>query len=108
MAPIQEGGRRGKPIICSDIEPAREDAKLLDMDICFFDPNDPEDIARRIVDFENDIDRYRSSSERASRLIRCINASYTGRCYAEVLSSAAGLSGKPDWAPFRRPGEDAD
>lgn len=102
-AVIQEGGMCGKPIICSDIEPAREHAKLFNMDVCFFDPYNPEDIANKIIGFEHDIDHYRESSIKASAVIGLINDKYMGKCYSDIFSYAAGQAAKPQWAPFLKP-----
>ncbi|HRX87452.1 MAG TPA: glycosyltransferase, partial [Phycisphaerae bacterium] len=103
MATLQEGGAAGKPALCADIAPARAHAKLLNMDVCFFDPRDPDDIARKILAFERDAERYVTSAERVRDVIRGFDAAYTGSCYAEILSHAAGFSGIPAWAPYRPP-----
>ena len=103
MAAIQEGGMCGKPILCADIEPAREHAKLFNMDVCFFDPNSPEDIAEKLIEFERNINHYRESSAKASSVIRLISKKYMGRCYSDVFSYAAGQAPKPQWAPFLDP-----
>lgn len=103
MAIIQEGGMCGKPILCSDIEPAREHAKLFNINVCFFDPYNPEDIANKIIEFENDIDRYTDSSIKASAVIGLINYKYMGKCYSDIFSYAAGQATKPQWAPFLNP-----
>lgn len=103
MAAIQEGGICGKPIICSDIPAAREHARLFDMDVCFFDPNDPEDMAKKILEFEKHIEFYRRSSLRARDVIKLIDLSYTGKCYSDILRYAAGQAPKPEWAPFMTP-----
>lgn len=103
MATLQEGGRRGKPALCSDIEPARVHADLLGMEICAFDPLDPVDIGEKILLFEAQIDRYRHSAAGARRIVEAFDVDYTGRCYADVLRLAAGLASRPSWAPFLRP-----
>ena len=100
IAPLQEGGVYGKPIICSNIAPAKEHAELFGLDACFFDPKDPHDIARQLMAFLNNIDFYRQSSVRASLRIRAVNQEYVGRCYTDILKFAAGRSPRPQWFPF--------
>lgn len=100
IAAIQEGGMCGKPVICSSIEPAKEHAKLLDIDVCFFDPHNPEDIADKIIAFERNINHYRKSSAKASSVICLIDEKYMGSCYSEILRYAAAKAPKPQWAPF--------
>lgn len=103
VAAIQEGGMCGKPILCADIKPAREHAKLFNMNVCFFDPYNPEDIAEKIIEFERNINHYKESSAKASSLIRLINKKYMGKCYSDVFGYAAGQAPKPPWAPFLDP-----
>ncbi|MDL1983073.1 MAG: glycosyltransferase [Deltaproteobacteria bacterium] len=103
IAAIQEGGLCGKPVICSDTKPAREHAKLFNMDVCFFDPHSPEDTAEKIIEFENNIDQYQESSIEASSFIRLIDEKYMGKCYSDVFRYVAGIASKPQWAPFLKP-----
>ncbi len=69
------------------IEPVKEHAKLFGLDICFFDPADPKDIADKIIEFEHDIDRYSESSIKASTVIGLINDKYMGKCHSEACLS---------------------
>ena len=103
IAAIQEGVSAEKPVICSDIEPARAHAKLFDVDVCYFDPADPSDMADQLVYFGRNLQRYRESSVRAADTVRRVDTAYMGRCYADILRYAAGLAEKPSWAPFLFP-----
>ncbi|MCK4787546.1 MAG: glycosyltransferase [Desulfobacteraceae bacterium] len=103
MSAVQEGGAWGKPVICSGIPEARAHADLFGIEVCFFDPQNPYDIAEKVVQFERDIERYRVSSEQAARSIRKADEKYIGRCYSQVLAYAAGKASKPGWAPFLDP-----
>jgi glycosyltransferase involved in cell wall biosynthesis len=103
MATIQEGGYWAKPAACSDIPPAREHASMLGMDVCFFDPEDPADIAAQLGEFVANIDAYRESARAASTRIRAFDDGYLGRCYLDVFAFAAGLAPKPEWQPFLDP-----
>lgn len=103
MATIQEGGYYGKPAACSDIAPARAHARMLDMKVCFFDPNDPAHIAAQLAEFVANIDVYRESAVAASARIQAFDEAHLGRCYTDVLAFAAGLAPKPDWQPFLDP-----
>lgn len=103
IAAIQEGGTCGKPVICSDIEPARDHAKLFNMDVCFFDPNEPEDIAKKLIYFQDNIKHYRDSSMKAQPAVHLVDKKYMGKCYSDILRHAAGQALKPEWAPFLSP-----
>lgn len=103
IAALQEGVLAGKPVICSDIEPARAHAKLFDIDVCYFDPADPRNMADQLAHFGGNLQRYRESSVRASDAVRRVDAAYMGRCYADILRYAAGLAEKPRWSPFLSP-----
>jgi len=103
IAAIQEGGVWAKPVLCSDIQAARDHARMVGLEPCWFDPAEPADIARAMVDLEENYDRYGESAERARKTIACIDLDYMGRCYGDVLSFAAGRGSRPSWAPYLDP-----
>jgi glycosyltransferase involved in cell wall biosynthesis len=102
-APLHEGASFGKPHICSRIRPTEEHAKLLGAGVCFFDPTNPADIADKLVHFVNNLDSFRKSIAPANAVVRAINGNYMGRCYSDIMEFAAGMGGKPLWAPFLHP-----
>jgi glycosyltransferase involved in cell wall biosynthesis len=105
IAPLKEGASFGKPVLCSHIPPAVEHAKLLGIQVCFFDPANPQDIANKFVEFEKNFHIFANSVIQAKPAIHRINSAYVGYCYAAVLRYAASLGGKPDWAPYLEPSE---
>lgn len=103
IAVFQEGGRLGKPILCADIPPARAHAQLMGLEVCFFNPTKPEDLADKVVQFEENIGRFKKASRTAAETVQAVNKRYMGYCYADILRYAAGKNGKPDWAPYLDP-----
>ncbi len=107
MATLHEGLHFGKPAICPDIAPARSHAAMLDVDVAFFDPADPDDMARTICDFECSYAHYENSARTAMAAVRQFDGQYMGKRYAEVLAFAARRAARPVWHPMVMPGRGA-
>jgi glycosyltransferase involved in cell wall biosynthesis len=52
--PVMEAVMAGRPVICSDIPPIREQMSRFGLSAIYFDPCKPEDIARAVTDFLSD------------------------------------------------------
>jgi glycosyltransferase involved in cell wall biosynthesis len=103
MAVINEGSRHCKPVICSDLEAARDHADMLGLDIGKFNPHDVEDMANNIAQFENNIEHYRESAVRTHTVINSFSNEYMGQCYTDIFKFAAGITDKPEWFPYKNP-----
>jgi glycosyltransferase involved in cell wall biosynthesis len=49
--PVMEAVTAGRPVLCSDIPPIREQMSRFGLSAIYFDPCKPEDIARAVTDF---------------------------------------------------------
>lgn len=98
---VMEGWQYGKPAACSRIPSIQALTDLLDVEVRFFDHNDPEDVALAIEELLEHPDRYRRGAVRARACLSRITQEATALQYRDILSWACGLSEKPGWHPYR-------
>jgi glycosyltransferase involved in cell wall biosynthesis len=103
IAVIQEGVSRKKPVICSHTPEARSHAAMYGLEVCYFGLDDPAQFADAVRTFENNHSIFLASAEKCSLLVRKVTLEYMVQCYADILRFGAGISGRPDWFPFRQP-----
>lgn len=103
MAVFQEGGYWAKPSASSDILPAREHAKMLELDAAFFDPHQPATIVSALESLVSERERFSESAQVAQRAIRAMDDQYFARCLEDVFSFAAKQSSSPAWQPYLPP-----
>lgn len=64
--PVEEAIRSGIPVLCSDIPVFREVVELSNGDVLWFDPKDPKDIARALLQLR---DHYAEFKQRAEKQV---------------------------------------
>jgi glycosyltransferase involved in cell wall biosynthesis len=102
-APLHEGAVFGKPHACARIDPTVEHVNLLGVEVCYFDPDLPEDIALKLIEFGRNIEMYKKMMIPAIAMVQAIDRNYMGYCYLEVMKHVCGFSDIPSWYPFLDP-----
>ncbi len=98
---VLEGWQHGKPVACSDIPSIRAMTGLLDVEVSFFDPYKPEDIADSILTLFKEKKKYTEASLKAKEMLGKITLEKTASQYNEILMWACGKQDKPKWHPVR-------
>ena len=98
---VLEAWQYGKPVACSRIPSIQAVTDLLKVDVAFFDPSDPSDVAGAIESVLEEPERYRLGSLRARSALSRISQESTAMQYRDVLAWACGQAQRPSWSPFR-------
>lgn len=89
--PIYEGLRFGCPVACSDIRPLRQQCAPMGDAMVYFDPQDPEAVARTIITIRDHRTEIRTRQHEASRLMWQRTWKDVAREWLMVLQEAADL-----------------
>lgn len=96
-----EGFLYGKPVACSAIPPLKTFIEWVGGDVCFFDPESPQDMASAIIEVLENQEPYRLGSLKAGNRLKTFNWSRTAEQYRDVFHWV--LNGckpwlRPEWA----------
>ena len=104
---VLEGFCYGKPIACSHIAPLSELIDQMQVEVRYFNQEDPEDVAQAMIDILKDRKPFIESSLRARRMLQKITLQNTAAQYIDILSWISGKAEKPQWFPFKSIFKDA-